>query len=137
MSESQVFYLLERNGETNKARWSIDPRGPSDFGHLRSFKASKQAFCVFRNSTVIFGTRFYGDPTVGSSSRLFHWTLEILRTFLGKSRWIGETRNLRVFTDRPVSVRLSYLIYLSTSNNSFVQFSGKDTAGPSGTAGQQ
>ena len=29
------------------------------------------------------------------------------------------------------------LIYLSTSNNSFALFSGKDKAGPSGTAEQQ
>ena len=55
---ASILPFWKRNGETNKVRRSIDPRGPSDFGHPRSFRASKQAFRVFRDSTGIFGTRF-------------------------------------------------------------------------------
>ena len=83
---ASILPFWKRNGEPNKARRSIDPRGPLDFGHPRSFRASKQAFCVFRDSTGIVGTRFMEIRPVGSSSRLSHWTLEVLRTFLGESR---------------------------------------------------
>ena len=83
---ASILPFWKRNGETNKARWSIDPRGPSDFGHPRSFRASKQAFCVFPGFDGNSRDAIYGDPTVGSSPRLFHWTLKILRTFLGESR---------------------------------------------------
>ena len=59
MSESQVFYF-SGSGTARRAgaRRSKTLRGPLDFEHPRSFKASKQAFCVCRDSTGIVGMRF-------------------------------------------------------------------------------